>query len=583
MEHSSKREHLKRFFRLSVEFQSASYSPSVMFDRISHAFHAKVNKPAFPFSAFSGQLRDAGTRASKSTGDNYKPSSHALSNDSLKTKSPINSRPHGILQYLIVLCKRLSSLSTAAIRRIFTKGYASLHITSTCFNALKRSKFGSLASPGTKLSTSRSTYRIGIGCARLYLLLSLPSLAAAQLMDDPLEGSHAEPTLTSGANPGTPQSFDWELLGLFVGGSFMIVSGGLRIVCNRTKNRNQTHGRDQAQVTSSLRSLTFFAAFTAASSVGWAVMAYTIDASHKLRYLGLTAWCMFAMAYLSEPFPGVTPQDRNIFSKFSLGGPPVCSVVVHYLSGGIGQVMLGYPPAIFTVWWIALDILTYKRRPAQPTNDRPVDEELGDIPMHDMPRTFAIGADGNGDTPDPPSTFMAWWNPFDFLAYIGLSSQSTNDEAADENQGHHLAQDSPRTSATSASGNGDRPGPLADSQQSSINDSTPARQRRSSQLPVFELRGDNVFTIDDDTTSANTDSAAEEEASTAVAQTATDEPAIGSEQVVTTTGVQSVANEQLSANQQVAFDSHADGDQATQEAAGVNDAAMQVSEGCLET
>jgi hypothetical protein len=506
-----------------------------------------------------------------------------LSDDLSVTTSKGNDRPLGILQYIFGLCERLFPLTTTLIRRIFTKVYVSLHYTSTHWNAFKRARLGCLSSPGMKSLVRRRTYRIGLKCTALYLILSLSSPATAQLLDG---GSHAGNTLALEANSGTSQPFDWESFGVFFGGSIMFLFGGLRMACNRMNNGNRMQNRNRAHNNSSLRSLKLSASLTAGSSVAWTAVAYTVDASHKPRYLGLTAWCMCTMAYQSEPFPGVTPQDRKILSTYHLGGPLLCLAVAHYLFGGIDQEKLGYLPITFTVWWIALDIFTHIRLPPQSTNVEAVDEEHGDIALQDMSDALAAGANGDGDSLGPPSFFTGWWNALDILACIGLSPQSANVADvgdADEEQDHNPVQDSSYTPATGANGNGDTPGPLPTTQQPIINGLTPAPvcHRRPSPPPVFELGSDSMVIINDHVTAATTTPTPEGEAFATVVPTTANEQINAPEQVVAATRVRVLTKKQRNGSGPAAFDSYANG-QTMQAAAGVIDTAGQIPEGCLE-
>lgn len=412
----------------------------------------------------------------------------------------------------------------------------SLRITSTCSDALKRSRYRSLASSRTKLSVSGSAYRIGIGCAGCYLL-SLPAAATAQPVGD--EG-HPETTLTFGTNSGTSPQFNWEYFWTVFGCSIMIIIGGVRLAAKawRTNHRNRLHNHDPAQGTSKFLSLSLFTAFTAASSIGCAAVALTVGASDNFFYLVFAVWCMCSMFYMSEPFPGVSPQDRKFFLRFSLGGPAVISFLVHHLLNGIDREKLGYLAMVFTAWWIALDIFTYTgHRPQSVQSCREHDGILG----QDTSRPPVTGAHTNGDAAGSSSTLTAWWNALDFSTCFGLLSLPTNGgEDVNAGQDGQELENWPHPSGTTVNDNRGRTNHTTTNQQPTTNGPTPAYHRRS------------------------------------------DEPTIDPEQVDTATGIQDPANNQSGRNEQIQSNSYPDA-QAMQDAATVYDAAGQISGAYSET
>jgi hypothetical protein len=193
-------------------------------------------------------------------------------------------------------------------------------------------------------------------------------------------------TLTDGTDSGTRPALTPDDHWIYAVCLMMIIAGGLYMAWRLW------------DPVACMPLLSLMGILTAASSVAWTVVAFTVESSDHRRYLGLAGWCMCAMAFLSEPVPGISHIDRRALLQFDIMGPIVCLIAIKVISGSIDLESMNFLSVGFTSWWILLRLIkNYTRKP------QPGDEEDGNGNVMDTLGDPAAVAGSVNNLPDATS------------------------------------------------------------------------------------------------------------------------------------------------------------------------------------
>jgi hypothetical protein len=261
----------------------------------------------------------------------------------------------GIHQHLYGIANFLARLTAA----VFQSGYMILDTLLDLRDSIKR-----LAKALKKQSSSVSLASKSPGWNCIFLLAIFPLCVATKSTGDVSGRSSLLTVLPNGAHYGTgqlPHPDDPLDLWIMVGCFTMITVGGLYMAWRWW------------YTTASLPLLGLMGTLAITASASWTAVAFTVEGSDNRRYLGLAGWCMFAMAFLSEPLLGVSPMNRRSLSHFDIAGPAACIFFIRLLSGDVNLEAMKFLSGGFTLWWIMLRIIFYHSRETQST-----DEENGD-------------------------------------------------------------------------------------------------------------------------------------------------------------------------------------------------------------
>jgi hypothetical protein len=293
--------------------------------------------------------------------------------------------PDFIHQRLFPIFERLPRLTTFVIGKITILGYMII------YNPVRLDD--SLIIPPQPLKrhlSSISLYLTGPGLRLTGLLLMFPLRVVAQSTDAVSGRSSLLTTLTNEPDSGTRPALTPEDPWIYAVCLTMIIAGGLYMAWRWW------------DTVACMPLLSLMGILTAASSVAWTVVAFTVEPSDHRRYLGLAGWCMCAMAFLSEPIPGISHIDRRALSQFDIMGPIVCLIAIKIISGSIDLESMNFLSIGFTMWWILLRLITHYARKSQPG-----DEEDGNGNAMDTLGDPAAVADSVDNLQDATSTAVS--------------------------------------------------------------------------------------------------------------------------------------------------------------------------------